>query len=134
MDQELKQRLAMLQESDFAADDMKLYLDTHPDDTAMLMNYCMHVQKSAMLRSEIESHFGYPLSAQSAAFLPPPFKWINSPWPWCSEWPGEDALLTAKGAPLPFGHSACGEISQSTSLCEEETTKMCSEITDGGEN
>lgn len=88
MESSLKEKLLMLQESDFAADDIKLYLDTHPNDTSMMMKLCMQIQKSMMLRNEIETRYGYPLTSSSAVMYGTPFKWINAPWPWCPSWPG----------------------------------------------
>lgn len=57
MESTLKEKLLMLAESDFAADDIKLYLDTHPDDAGMIMKLCLQAQKSMMLRNEIETRF-----------------------------------------------------------------------------
>lgn len=82
MTQELKDKLLKLQETDLVLKDIQLYLDTHPSDTGMLMNFYMQAQKSAMLRNEIETNCQYPLTAQSAAPFGPPFAWIASPWPW----------------------------------------------------
>lgn len=92
MNAELKEKLLMLQESDFAADDMKLYLDTHPNDAAMLMKLYLQVQKSMLLRNEIETRFGYPITAGTASMYGAPFKWINSPWPWSASWPAEASV------------------------------------------
>lgn len=90
MESTLKEKLLMLAESDFAADDIKLYLDTHPDDAGMLMKLCLQSQKSMMLRNEIETRFGYPITAATASIYGAPFRWINAPWPWCPDWPNEN--------------------------------------------
>ena len=87
MENVLKEKLLKLQEIDFVLADMKLYLDTHPCDTAMLMKYCMYAQKSMMLKNEIETRYRYPLTAKAAAAFGPKFGWINSPWPWCGKNP-----------------------------------------------
>ena len=87
MESTLKEKLLMLAESDFAADDIKLYLDTHPDDAGMIMKLCLQAQKSMMLRNEIETRFGYPITATTASIYGAPFRWINAPWPWCPDWP-----------------------------------------------
>ena len=87
MENVLKEKLLKLQEIDFVLADMKLYLDTHPCDTAMLMKYCMYAQKSMMLKNEIETRYRYPLTAKAAAAFGPKFGWINSPWPWCGKDP-----------------------------------------------
>ena len=64
MESTLKEKLLMLAESDFAADDIKLYLDTHPDDAGMIMKLCLQAQKSMMLRNEIEDRVSAILSQQ----------------------------------------------------------------------
>lgn len=87
MESTLKEKLLMLAESDFSADDIKLYLDTHPDDAGMIMKLCLQAQKSMMLRNEIETRFGYPITATTASIYGAPFRWINAPWPWCPDWP-----------------------------------------------
>lgn len=88
MESSLKEKLLMLQESDFAADDIKLYLDTHPNDNIMMMKLYIQIQKSMILRNEIETRYGYPLTASSAVMHGAPFRWINAPWPWSPSWPG----------------------------------------------
>lgn len=90
METSLKEKLLMLQESDFAADDIKLYLDTHPNDASMIMKLYMQLQKSMLLRNEIETRYSYPLTAASASIYGSPFKWIASPWPWNPAWPKAD--------------------------------------------
>ena len=87
MENILKEKLLKLQEIDFVLADIKLYLDTHPCDSAMLMKYCMYAQKSMMLRNEIETRYRYSLTAKAAAAFGPKFGWINSPWPWCGKDP-----------------------------------------------
>ena len=39
MTQELKDKLLKLQEADLVLKDIQLYLDTHPSDAGMLMNF-----------------------------------------------------------------------------------------------
>lgn len=115
MEGSLKEKLLMLQESDFAADDIKLYLDTHPNDAVMIMKLYMQLQKSMLLRNEIETRYAYPLSASSASVYGAPFKWIASPWPWNSDWPG-----TAKA------EATCNMLSDNSAECIENTeTEGC---------
>ncbi len=119
MENSLKEKLTKLQEIDFVLADIKLYLDTHPCDTAMLMKYCMYAQKSMMLRNEIETRYRYPLTAKAAAAFGPKFGWINSPWPWCGKEPKSiDATFNPCQAETLENECTCS--------CECETeTEVC---------
>lgn len=85
---ELKEKILKLQEAEMLLQDLKLYLDTHPTDSAMLAKYYAQARKAALLRGEIERVYRYPLTAESAAPFGPDFLWINAPWPWCPDYPG----------------------------------------------
>lgn len=72
-----------IQKCNFAAYDMLLYLDTHPEDRRAFMIFKDLVEKVKKLICEYEAQFG-PLSAyNSAAFEK--FRWLESPWPWEKE-------------------------------------------------
>ena len=75
--------LRCLQEYNFAAYDMLLYLDTHADDKKAFEIFKQLVEKTRELKKEYESKFG-PLTAMSAAGFDT-FKWLESPWPWEKE-------------------------------------------------
>lgn len=78
-----KEQQAMLEEImalDFAALDLQLFLNTHPQDVQALMYFANLVAKENMLTCEYESKYG-PLTANSAVRRAP-WQWINSPWPW----------------------------------------------------
>lgn len=64
----------------FCADDMKLYLDTHPDDGDGLeyYNQCMEVLR--MARSRYEEKYG-AFSLCDAARLSK-WNWNEGPYPW----------------------------------------------------
>lgn len=64
----------------FAAHDMLLYLDTHPDDKKAFALYRALVAKVREQKALYQEKYG-PLSALSAADYDE-FKWIDSPWPW----------------------------------------------------
>ncbi len=64
----------------FAAHDMLLYLDTHPDDKKAFSLYRSLVAKARELKTLYQEKYG-PLSAMAAADYDE-FKWIDSPWPW----------------------------------------------------
>jgi spore coat protein JB len=78
-----QQRLFKIQKYNFAAYDMLLYLDTHPDDKKAFMLFRDLVQKLKKLKYDYEEEFG-PLTAYNAAAFDS-FKWLDSPWPWEKE-------------------------------------------------
>jgi len=74
-------QLLKIQQLQFAAIELNLYLDTHPNDQQALTSYNSIVPQ---LRQHIESyeqkygplfHFGMSTSQQF-------WQWIESPWPW----------------------------------------------------
>jgi len=80
-----RQRLRMLreiQELEFAAIEMNLYLDTHPYDEAALNTYNNLAARLAEARRTYEAEYG-PLV--NYGYYPPgrlPWQWIEEPWPW----------------------------------------------------
>ncbi len=81
MDNKQIQMLLEIQELEFTAIDLNLYLDTHPDDKQALDLYNSVVPQ---LRQRIEAYekiygplFNYGMSTSQH-----PWQWINSPWPW----------------------------------------------------
>lgn len=77
------EKLFELQSYRFAAFDMLLYLDTHPDDKKAFSMYKDLVCKYMALKKEYEANYG-PLSAFAAADSDS-FDWLDSPWPWEKE-------------------------------------------------
>ena len=75
--------LLKLQSYHFAAYDMLLYLDTHPDDKKAFEIFKDLVSKFKSLKAQYEKEFG-PLCAFSTADSAS-FNWIDSPWPWEKE-------------------------------------------------
>lgn len=75
--------LKKLQSYNFAAYDMLLFLDTHPDDKKAFALFRDLVEKTKKLRKEYECEFG-PLTPYSAAKFDT-FTWLESPWPWEKE-------------------------------------------------
>jgi spore coat protein JB len=73
--------LLEIQRLQFAAIELNLYLDTHPDDQQALMSYNSIVPQLKQRIASYEQlcgplfHFGMSASQQS-------WQWINSPWPW----------------------------------------------------
>lgn len=75
--------LKCLQEYNFAAYDMLLYLDTHPCDKKAFRLYKELVEKTKSLKIEYEEKYG-PLTPYSAARFDE-FNWLKGPWPWEKE-------------------------------------------------
>lgn len=68
-----------IMEADFFATDLKLYLDTHPDDTRAIEMFREAVCQLKACRAAFEESF-YPLTATSAG--------INGEWDWlCGNFP-----------------------------------------------
>ena len=63
----------------FAAHDVALYLDTHPNDQEMIRLYDSLNGEVKKVTMEYESKFG-PLLKNGATGYP--WTWNNSPWPW----------------------------------------------------
>ncbi len=63
----------------FAAHDINLYLDTHPNDSAMIDLYNQYSADAWAAKNEYESKFG-PLFVNSNEGYP--WTWNNTPWPW----------------------------------------------------
>ncbi len=74
--------LEKIQESEFVAVELNLYLDTHPDDIAAINDYNCAVDNARMLTARYENDFGplynFGLQNNSARH----WKWVESPWPW----------------------------------------------------
>ena len=77
---ELKKQIQSYQ---FAAYDMLLYLDTHPEDKKAFALFRELTKKANELKESYQEKYG-PLDAFGAA-LQSKFNWIDSPWPWEKE-------------------------------------------------
>lgn len=80
---ERSELLSKLQAYNFAAYDLLLYLDTHPDDKSAFKMFGELVSRTNELKTEYEKDYG-PLTAFSSASRDS-FSWLNSPWPWEKE-------------------------------------------------
>ncbi len=67
-------------EADFAAYDLQLYLDTHPEDEKALSMYTEMVRRAREAKQAYEAAYG-PLTPDAAAGKKE-WTWIRSPWPW----------------------------------------------------
>ncbi|MFT9488087.1 spore coat protein CotJB [Tepidibacillus infernus] len=71
--------LRQYQELEFAAVEVRLYLDTHPFDQGAQCDFKRYTYQMMMLRPHLERHFG-PL--QQGFSYENPARWIDEPWPW----------------------------------------------------
>ena len=62
-----------------AAEDSRLFLDTHPNCDAALDYYNMSLRKKQELMKEYESTFG---AMSQSSVQNGRYSWISTPWPW----------------------------------------------------
>ncbi len=77
--------LRRLSSAQFAAWEMHMYLDTHPNDRSALMSMQKYEEKARALKKEYEKRFG-PLSPFDM-YGDTRFEWVKDPWPWDVECP-----------------------------------------------
>ena len=63
----------------FGAHDINLYLDTHPNDKAMIDLFNRYTDEKEKLIKQYEKKYG-PLFVSGATTSP--WSWNNDPWPW----------------------------------------------------
>ncbi len=73
--------LTTLDALDFAAHDIALYLDLHPEDRDMIQLYNSYRMQANELRENYEKKYG-PILASSNATNKYPWDWNDKPWPW----------------------------------------------------
>ena len=78
---EQAQMLTYLDAVSFAAHDLNLYLDTHPEDRAMIECFNQYRAEKEKILKQYESQYG-PLCVNSDASMSYPWAWNQSPWPW----------------------------------------------------
>ncbi|OEF99748.1 hypothetical protein BHF71_07610 [Vulcanibacillus modesticaldus] len=72
--------LYKLQDLEFAALELKLYLDTHPNDKKAQQDFTNLTYQIMQLMPEVERYYG-PLT-QYGFSKENPARWIKDPWPW----------------------------------------------------
>lgn len=74
--------LSQIQEMEFIAIELNLYLDTHPCDSEALNDYNCAVDAARKLVKKYEAVYGplynFGISPNTAS----EWQWINDPWPW----------------------------------------------------
>lgn len=74
--------LCKIQEIDFMAHDLNLYLDINPNDAEAIKLYNEYITESKKLTKEYERCYG-PINLTSSKTLNmTPWAWIKEPWPW----------------------------------------------------
>lgn len=73
--------LRKIQELEFAAVDLNLFLDTHPTNQPALSDYNAITEELKRLKKIYETNFG-PLSNFGNSPSQYPWRWIDEPWPW----------------------------------------------------
>ncbi|GAW93105.1 hypothetical protein Teth39_0700 [Calderihabitans maritimus] len=73
--------LRVIQELEFVAVDLSLYLDTHPEDNRALEHYNRVTEQLNLRKREYEQIFG-PLAVYGFSPSQYPWRWIEEPWPW----------------------------------------------------
>ena len=65
----------------FALVDLKLYLDTHPNDEKISSLYKKYLEIEKQMCTNYENMYG-PLTTDSMIVANGSWNWINKPWPW----------------------------------------------------
>ena len=79
---ERQKTLYKLQEIAFAAHELNLYLDTHPNDANAIRLYNEYNKQEKMLNDEYERKYGPVDLSDSEGLSMTPWAWIKEPWPW----------------------------------------------------
>ena len=74
--------LSQIHELQFAALELQLYLDTHPEDTNAISMYNQYHTDLVRCVSEYETHYGPLLSYGFSPSPPNRWGWLDGPWPW----------------------------------------------------
>jgi hypothetical protein len=73
--------MLLVQMYGFAAHDLNLYLDVHPDDKVMMNLFNQYKNAAKTTTNEYENKYG-PISISSEALNTYPWAWVSEPWPW----------------------------------------------------
>ncbi len=66
---------------EFAAIELNLFLDTHPNDQRALADYNRYTGMLQLLKAQYEAQYG-PLTNFGTAQSQYPWRWVTEPWPW----------------------------------------------------
>jgi spore coat protein JB len=80
--EEQKKLLCKLQEMEFVAVELNLYLDTHPCDVEALNDFNCAVKMIKKIKKEYEEAYGPLMNFGMGGLTKEPWQWIDEPWPW----------------------------------------------------
>jgi len=81
VEQRQMQMLREIQQLEFAAVELNLFLDTHPRDREPLNDLKTVVDRLHQLKEQYEGMCG-PLTVQGFTPESYPWRWVEGPWPW----------------------------------------------------
>lgn len=74
--------LKMIQQVEFVALELQLYLDTHPDEAVPLQHFNQAAAQLAALKKQYEDRYGPLLSYGFSPETGNTWRWAQTPWPW----------------------------------------------------
>lgn len=74
--------LRKIQEMEFVAIELNLYLNTHPCDQDALNDFNCAVEMLKKLKEKYECEFGPLLNFGFGGMSGEPWQWVQGPWPW----------------------------------------------------
>ncbi|MBO8128776.1 MAG: spore coat protein CotJB [Peptococcaceae bacterium] len=80
-DPDREELLREIQEWQFVATELTLFLDTHPENREALRDYNMAHERLRNLHRQWETRYG-PLTSQGHSPSQYPWQWVEEPWPW----------------------------------------------------
>ena len=76
-----EKRLQEIQALCFAAHELNLYLDLHPEDQSMVTLFNDYRRRKEELVKSYEEQYG-PFTVDSESMEDSAYEWVNSAWPW----------------------------------------------------
>ncbi|HAV21704.1 MAG: spore coat protein CotJB [Bacillota bacterium] len=74
--------LLRIMELEFAAIELNLFLDTHPEDRCALADFEKVSQELMKAKTEFEARYGPLMNFGFGRNQGDTWRWIESPWPW----------------------------------------------------
>lgn len=74
--------LRKVQEMEFVAIELNLYLDTHPCDQDALHDFNCAVEMLRKYKEKYECEYGPLLNFGFGGMSGEPWQWVQGPWPW----------------------------------------------------
>jgi spore coat protein JB len=74
--------LKKVQEMEFVAIELNLYLDTHPCDQDALNDFNCAVEVLKKLKEKYEREYGPLINFGFGGMSGEPWQWVQGPWPW----------------------------------------------------